>query len=80
MTLKEIRDHRHKGPFRPLRFHLTSGATHLVEHPDFLFVPPVGDSFLIVSKEGNFHHIDANLVEEITVVRGGRKARSERPS
>lgn len=73
MTLKEIRSHLHKAPFRPVIIRLGSGRSHLVEHPDYLFLPPVGDSFLIVSKDGDFHHIDADQVEEIELARSRRR-------
>ncbi len=75
MKLSDIRAHLHKAPFRPLTVRLTSGRTHVVEHPDYLLVPPVGDSFLIVGKTGDFHHIDADQVEEIEVAKGARKVK-----
>ena len=74
MKLSEIRDHLHKAPFRPVVVRLTSGRLHRVDHPDYLLLPPVGDSFLIVSKEGDFHHIDADQVEEIQVARSKRRS------
>jgi hypothetical protein len=74
VKLSDIRDHLHKSPFRPMVVRLTSGRQHRVSHPDYLFVPPVGDSFLIVSPEGSFQHIDANQVEEIEVMKGRKKA------
>lgn len=73
VKLSEIRGHLRQTPFRPVVVRLTSGRRHRVDHPDYLFVPPVGESFLIVGKEGDFHHIDAGQVEEIEVSRARRK-------
>ncbi len=73
VKLSEIRGHLRQSPFRPVVVRLTSGRTHRVDHPDYLFVPPVGESFLIVGKEGDFHHIDAGQVEEIEVSKARRK-------
>jgi hypothetical protein len=67
MTLKEIRDHLHRGPFKPLTIRLTSGRSHRVQHPDFLLIPPVGESFLVVDPDGTFHHLDADQMEEIEI-------------
>ncbi|MBL9129457.1 MAG: hypothetical protein JNL97_17530 [Verrucomicrobiales bacterium] len=73
MKLSEIRSHLHKTPFRPVVVRMASGRHHRVDHPDYLFVPPLGDSFLIVDKRGDFHHIDANQVEEIELAKSAKK-------
>ena len=52
-------------PFRPIAVRTVSGAPHLVRHPEYLLIPPVGDSFLIVDPDGTMHHIGISHVEAV---------------
>ena len=52
MTIKQLREHLEMRPFHPIVVRTVSGTRHSVKHPDYLFIPPVGDTFLIVEPSG----------------------------
>ena len=76
MTLAEVREHLHVTPFRPLTLRLAGGRAHRVEHPDYLFVPPVGDLVMVVNQGGGFHLLDIGQIEEIEVDKARQPAAS----
>ena len=49
-----------------------SGARHSVNHPDYIFIPPVGDVLLVVAPDDSMDQIDLDYVE---AVEGPPKAR-----
>ena len=65
MTIKQLREHLEMRPFHPIVVRTVSGACHAVKHPDYLLIPPVGDSFLIVEADGTMHHIGISHVEAV---------------
>lgn len=75
MTIKQLREHLDVHPFQPIVVRTVSGARHSVRHPDYLFIPPVGDSILIVEPDGTMHHIGISHVEAVET--RGKTARSK---
>jgi hypothetical protein len=65
MTIKQLREHLDVQPFRPIVIRTVSGRRHAVKHPEYLFVPPVGDSILVVENDGTMHHIGISHVEAV---------------
>ncbi len=65
MTIKQLREHLEMRPFLPIVIRTVSGARHLVRHPDYLFIPPVGDTLLIVDPDGTMHHLGISYVEAV---------------
>lgn len=65
MTIKQLREHLDMRPFIPIVVRTVSGARHSVRHPDYLFIPPVGDSILIVEPDGTMHHLGMSHVEAV---------------
>ena len=73
MTIKQLREHLGMRPFHPIVVRTVSGARHPVKHPDYLLIPPVGDTFLIVEQDGTMHHIGISHVEAVeTQTKAGR--------
>jgi hypothetical protein len=75
MTIKKLREHLEMRPFQPFVVRTVSGARHAVKHPDYLFIPPVGDTFLIVETNGTMHHLGISYVEAVEV--GTKTGRSK---
>ena len=73
MTMKELRDHIRAEPFRPFVVRTVSGCRHPVNHPDFLLIPPVGNTFLVVEPTGRMHHIGISHVEAVEMRVGRTK-------
>ena len=67
MTIKKLREHLEMRPFMPFVVRTVSGARHPVRHPDYLLIPPVGDTFLIVEADGTMHHLGISYVEAVEV-------------
>ena len=74
MTMKKLREHLEIRPFQPIVVRTVSGARHAVRHPDYLFIPPVGDTFLVVEEDGAMHHIDISYVEAVETLPKSRKS------
>lgn len=73
MTMKQLREHLEMRPFRPIVVRTVSGARHPVKHPEYLLIPPVGDTFLVVEQDGTMRHIGISHVEAVeTESRAGR--------
>jgi hypothetical protein len=77
MTLKQLREHLEIRPFRPIVIRTVSGARHAVNHPDYLFIPPVGDIILVVDPDGLMHHIDLDYVEAVETPPKTRRSSSK---
>jgi hypothetical protein len=67
MTIKRFREHLEMRPFHPFVVRTVSGRKHSVKHPDYLLIPPVGDTFLIVEADGTMHHLGISYVEAVEV-------------
>ena len=65
MTIKQLRGHLELRPFHPIVVRTVSGSRHSVKHPDYLFIPPVGDTFLVVEQDGTMHHIGIAHVDAV---------------
>lgn len=74
MTMKNLREHLESRPFKPIVVRTVSGERLPVNHPDYLFVPPVGDTILIVDPDGSMHHIDISYIEGVEVPKSPRKS------
>jgi hypothetical protein len=73
VTIKRLREHLEMRPFHPMVVRTVSGVRHQIKHPDYLFIPPVGDTFLIVEPNGTMHHIGISYVEAVeTQSKAGR--------
>ena len=77
MTIKKIREHLEIRPFRPIVVRTVSGTRHEENHPDYLLIPPVGNTFLIVDPDGSMHHLDARYVEAVETRKQERKPASK---
>ena len=75
MTIKQLREHLEMRPFHPIVIRTVSGTRHSVKHPDYLLIPPVGDTFLIVEPNGTMHHIGISHVEAVET--SGKAGRSK---
>jgi hypothetical protein len=75
MTLDRLREHMETVPFKPFGVRMVSGKTLLVEHPEYLWIPPksTGD-FLLVEMTGKKHHLDIECVEAFEVRPSEKKA------
>ena len=65
MSIEEIRQHHESSPFKPFTLRLCSGRAAVVEHSEFMHVPPEGDTFVVWDRAGGYHLLDAASVEEI---------------
>jgi hypothetical protein len=74
MTLKQLRERVEIRPFRPIVIRTVSGARHSVNHPDYIFIPPVGGALLVVDPDGLMHHIDLTYVETVEVPPKARRS------
>lgn len=70
MDIKKMRD---RAPFRAFRLHLTNGDTLPVCHPDYLSVPPEGDTELFVVWIGtDWNLVDASQVARLSLLASKR--------
>jgi hypothetical protein len=73
MTIKKLREHLEMRPFLPFVVRTVSGTRHPGKHPDYLFIPPVGDTFLIVEADGSMHHLGISHIKAVEdLVKAGR--------
>jgi hypothetical protein len=68
MVIEVIRRLNHATPFRPYEIRMTSGETHRVPHPDFVFISPRGSYVIVVDAREGPHHLSTFLIEEAAPV------------
>jgi len=66
MNIKYIRSLVENRPFHPLTIHLSDGRSLDVLTAEHLFLPPMGELFIVVEKDGSFHHVG---VDQMTGVK-----------
>jgi hypothetical protein len=61
---------RDRAPFRAFQLHLTNGETLPVRHPEYLAVPPEGETELFVVWVGpDWNLVDAGQVARVSLLR-----------
>lgn len=65
MNMKEIRDINRTTPFRPYTVRTTDGDAIHVPHPDFMLIPPIGETVIVVDQEGGKHIVDADHITKL---------------
>lgn len=67
MTAETLRELIHKAPFAPFHIRMDNGATHLVRHPDYLFLVPGGHYAVVAEDNNRFHILDIPHISAVTV-------------
>jgi hypothetical protein len=67
VTIQELRKHWGAAPFRPFRMHLDDGREFPIDHPEFLYLGPVGRVAVVEDFKGNIELIDPLLVTSLSV-------------
>ena len=51
-------------PFQSFVIHMADGRTFRINHPDFVFAPPINQSYVVVAEENQdrLHHLSALLM------------------
>lgn len=62
MTLQDFRKLYDAEPFRPFTLHLANGREILVDHPDFVALPRVGRTLVVLTPDDRMHYVDLLLV------------------
>lgn len=67
-------------PFQPFEIVLVDGRRFLVEHPDFVFAPPVPRATwaIVVDRDGAAEHINTLVISSVRPVNGASKHRAGR--
>jgi hypothetical protein len=65
MTTEQLRSVHRATPFRPFTIHLADGKSHLIPHPDFLFITPAGRTVIVAHEDDSFSVVDLLLVTEL---------------
>ena len=65
MCIDEIRQINRAQPFKPFTVHVTDGDALHLPHPDFLFIPPVGGTVIIVDQKGCMSLVDAAHITKL---------------
>ena len=67
---------RLNGGFQPFTIQLSNGKHLHVPHPDFMLIPPIGETVIVVDQEGGKHIVDADHITKLEL----RQARPAKPS
>ena len=65
MKIEEIRKINHAQPFKPFTVRVTDGDALHVPHPDFLLIPPVGATVIIVDQKGCMNLVDTAHITKL---------------
>lgn len=65
MNIKELRDINRTTPFRPYTVRTSDGDSIHVPHPDFMLIPPLGDTVIVVDQTGGKHIVDADHITNL---------------
>jgi hypothetical protein len=77
VKLETIKERIRVGRFKPFEIHLSDGKILDVPHPDFIFFPPGGTEFIIVTDDSSFNIVAA---DEVTRIRLLPERRTRKPS
>lgn len=77
MNMKELRDINRTTPFHPYTVRTSDGDAIHVPHPDFMFIPPLGDTVIVVDQDGGKHIVDADRITKLEL-RRARPSKSPR--
>ncbi|MBI5799822.1 MAG: hypothetical protein HZA92_03715 [Verrucomicrobia bacterium] len=77
MRIEEIRKINEANPFKPYTVRVSDGDGLPVPHPDFLFIPPVGGTVIVVDLQGCVTLVDANHITklEFSAARAAKQSR-----
>jgi hypothetical protein len=68
MTKQELREQLHEQPFRAFHLRTNSGQRHFVPHPDFLLIPAIHPTVIVVTENGvrlvDVAHVEAVELDE----------------
>ena len=65
MSIAELRAINQHHPFRPFLIRTAEGGMVEIPHPDFLLIPPVGDTIFAIHPGGGFEIIAASHVTKV---------------
>ena len=74
MSIEEIRKINQTHPFKPYTVRVSDGDALHVPHPDFLLIPPVGGTVVIVNQQGCLSLVDAAHITKLEFAPRPRKA------
>jgi len=77
MSIKEIREINRATPFHAYTVRTSDGDALHVPHPDFMFIPPIGETVIVVDQEGGKHLVDADHITKLEI-RRTRSSKSTR--
>ena len=77
MLNEEIRKFQKATPFAKFEIELVTGRVLLVQHPEFLLVPPLSRApyFVFVDEDGVAETLNTNLVVGVRQYRNGKQGR-----
>jgi hypothetical protein len=78
MVIGSIREFNRAVPFVPYELHMNGGETYVGPHPDFISVSPRGSFVVIIDKRDRPHHLNALLIERVTLLNGRQRRRAAR--
>ena len=65
MSIDEIRQTNRAQPFKPFTVRVTDCDAPHGPHPDFLLIPPVGGTVIIVDQKGCMNLVDAAHITKL---------------
>jgi hypothetical protein len=77
MSIKELREVNRATPFHAYTVRTTDGDAIRVPHPDFMLIPPIGETVIVVDQEGGKHLVDADHITKLEI-RRTRPSKSSR--
>ncbi len=69
--MNKLHDINRTTPFRPYTVRTTDGDAIHVPHPDFMLIPPIGETVIVVDRKGGKHIVDADHITKLEIRRGG---------
>ncbi len=69
MSIEELRKVSRAVPFRPFTVRTSEGDGLHVPHPDFLFIPPLGETVILVDQKGGLNLLDATHITKVEIPR-----------
>ena len=81
MSIADLRAINQHHPFFPYLIRTAEGGLVEIAHPDYLFIPPVGETIFAIHPEGGFEIIAASHVTKVQFrkARGGKAAAAGTP-
>lgn len=69
MSIKELREINRASPFHPYTVRTSEGDAIHVPHPDYMLIPPIGETVIVVDQEGCKHIVDADHITKLELRR-----------